>query len=273
MMTDTVTAADVCTVLGYPADALKGTAYENATFTREGLETALARQTPLPERRRSWVYFVRRSDGLVKIGRSTNPERRLKDLRSAGGPMELVAWFDGDAGTERALHDAFAAHHVSGEWFAPSKFLTELIATKCRANEANDTSTATEQSLTTAEACQRLRISRTTLWRLVQAGKLHPVRITATKTLYSSSEVDRLANADPGDDLATIRAAYAFLAERHAEERRPICPSCGKRRVNQGASLCTWCVEQHELQLHHKRVWWDKHGQDNRLQRRHADAS
>jgi len=75
------------------------------------------------------------------------------------------------------------------------------------------------------------------------------------------------------DDVAVIRGALQMLSEAHAEEDRQLCPSCTKRRVNRGHSMCTRCEEQHELQLAHKRKWWDKHGAERRAAQRQAEAA
>jgi hypothetical protein len=75
--------------------------------------------------------------------------------------------------------------------------------------------------------------------------------------------------AEHGYDPATVLAcALEGLAEGWAEDKRPLCPSCTRRRVNAAGSLCTFCVEQAELQLHHKRKWWDAHGVEAKLRQR-----
>lgn len=75
--------------------------------------------------------------------------------------------------------------------------------------------------------------------------------------------------AENGYDPATVlAAALEGLAEGWAEEKRPLCPSCARRRVNPGGSLCTFCVEQAELQLAHKRKWWDAHGVEAKQRQR-----
>jgi hypothetical protein len=75
------------------------------------------------------------------------------------------------------------------------------------------------------------------------------------------------------DDVAVIRGALMMLSEAHAEEDRELCPSCTKRRVNRGHSLCTRCEEQHELQLAHKRKWWNEKGTHRRSAAQRDGAS
>jgi excisionase family DNA binding protein len=122
--------------------------------------------------------------------------------------------------------------------------------------------------LTTAEACQQLRISRMTLWRYVKDGRISPIRLSPRAVRYRPEDLDAITIDHIDNDAETIRTAFQFLAERHAEEQRPLCPSCGKRRVNRGASQCTWCQQNHETQLLHKRRWWDANGNTWRDQRR-----
>jgi hypothetical protein len=63
--------------------------------------------------------------------------------------------------------------------------------------------------------------------------------------------------ASDGYDAPTVlAAALECLAEAWVDDTRPLCPGCGRRRVNAAASLCTFCVEQHELKVHHKLNWW-----------------
>lgn len=64
----------------------------------------------------------------------------------------------------------------------------------------------------------------------------------------------------------------AALAEAWADDGRAICPECGKRRCNRGHSVCTECEWAHQIQLEHKRRWWNAYGQANRTAEREAGA-
>ena len=68
------------------------------------------------------VYFIHAADhGKIKIGTSKNPLKRMADLQAACGPLatlKLLGSIDGSYAVERLLHERFAAHRVSGEWFA-----------------------------------------------------------------------------------------------------------------------------------------------------------
>jgi hypothetical protein len=74
------------------------------------------------------IYFAARSDGLIKIGTSSDPARRVQALSTgAGESLALVAVVDGGRARERALHERFADTRVHGEWFSPSPELLEFI--------------------------------------------------------------------------------------------------------------------------------------------------
>lgn len=65
------------------------------------------------------VYLIgSQVNALVKIGRSTNVQRRLADIQRMS-PVELdVLWLTvGNADLETRLHRAFRARRTHGEWF------------------------------------------------------------------------------------------------------------------------------------------------------------
>lgn len=70
-----------------------------------------------------WVYFVRIGD-LVKIGFSTQPDRRMKALR----PSEVMHLEPGTMADERRCHLAFDHLRVEGELFRPEPDLLAFIA-------------------------------------------------------------------------------------------------------------------------------------------------
>jgi hypothetical protein len=65
------------------------------------------------------VYFVRCLE-LVKIGTARDVRDRLSALQ-VGCPYELILWgtLKGGHRAEQALHAAFWAYRMRGEWFAP----------------------------------------------------------------------------------------------------------------------------------------------------------
>lgn len=73
------------------------------------------------------TYFIQGSGGgNIKIGRATDPEKRLKDLQCGSSvPLILIATLNDDRESE--LHSKFSAHRQHGEWFAPSPGLAKFI--------------------------------------------------------------------------------------------------------------------------------------------------
>jgi Meiotically up-regulated gene 113 len=74
------------------------------------------------------VYVVRsRATGLVKIGTSRDPARRLDELAARHGPLDLLLCMAGDRKDEAALHRRFANHAVGHEWFRPHRELESFV--------------------------------------------------------------------------------------------------------------------------------------------------
>ena len=75
------------------------------------------------EERQACVYFIENAAGHVKIGRSTDPDRRLKSLQTGNSdPLTLVhvGWFHSEEEArhcEEELHYRLDAWRVRGEWF------------------------------------------------------------------------------------------------------------------------------------------------------------
>jgi len=67
------------------------------------------------------IYVARHEHGYIKIGKSDNPLRRIKDLQTAC-PYEITLCttitVEGDWHVvEAALHDAYVDRRLRGEWF------------------------------------------------------------------------------------------------------------------------------------------------------------
>lgn len=63
------------------------------------------------------IYFVRRKDGLVKIGFSARVAARIRHLSREHGPLDIIHMVDGDRAREKAIHRRFDACREFGEWF------------------------------------------------------------------------------------------------------------------------------------------------------------
>lgn len=76
----------------------------------------------------SFVYFIQRADGLVKIGFSCSPSLRLSQLKTQHGcDMTLLATTQGARLREKELHETFTHDRIVGEWFEPSDQLMKFI--------------------------------------------------------------------------------------------------------------------------------------------------
>lgn len=77
------------------------------------------------------VYFALAPKGLVKIGWSENPARRLLTLRTeTRARLKLMAVVTGDKHTERKYHMRFGAYYSHGEWFYYKGKLRKFVESK-----------------------------------------------------------------------------------------------------------------------------------------------
>jgi hypothetical protein len=107
------------------------TAYDAA---RAG-DPAMARHGRAERTARPVHVYVAGDGNRVKIGVAANPERRMRELRTAAPLVSLIhaREFSNRAGavaTERALHSRFSDRRVAGEWFAidPAEVIASLNA-------------------------------------------------------------------------------------------------------------------------------------------------
>jgi Meiotically Up-regulated Gene 113 (MUG113) protein len=69
------------------------------------------------------LYFLKGSSGFIKIGRSSNFDKRLSEIRrgTTDVHVEVLKVFYGDddyiRARERELHSDLAADNFKGEWF------------------------------------------------------------------------------------------------------------------------------------------------------------
>lgn len=72
------------------------------------------------------LYLVHAvSTNLYKLGYSTRPKARLKELQTSSPyTLQTVALRAGTQAEERQLHIILAAHRLKGEWFEQSDFET-----------------------------------------------------------------------------------------------------------------------------------------------------
>jgi hypothetical protein len=92
---------------GAEYDAFETTAHEQIDFWEGRLVES------------SFIYFVQSGEhGLIKIGLSNGPMRRLPELQT-GNPDELLLRhvIPGDRAVEASLHQRFEPARIRGEWF------------------------------------------------------------------------------------------------------------------------------------------------------------
>jgi len=66
------------------------------------------------------LYFIQSDKtGMIKIGRSKNPQKRLCQLQT-GNPnkLKLIASFKGMGWKEKILHERLSRYRLEGEWFS-----------------------------------------------------------------------------------------------------------------------------------------------------------
>lgn len=76
----------------------------------------------------SIVYYIRRPDGMIKIGTSRAAGSRLDSIARKHGKLVLMAFHTGARAEEAAIHRKFKALHIGAEWHRPELPLLEHIA-------------------------------------------------------------------------------------------------------------------------------------------------
>lgn len=71
------------------------------------------------------IYFVRRADGLIKVGTTTDFRTRLASLAKGHGPLYVLRLINGGPKRERSLHQLFRHYHEYGEWFRSERGILE----------------------------------------------------------------------------------------------------------------------------------------------------
>lgn len=85
--------------------------------------------TAFADRSKGFVYFVEAPElGLIKIGYSLNPERRLRDLRwILPCEVRLLGSRRGSIWVEQELQAEVAEHRVRSEWFRDCPAVRALL--------------------------------------------------------------------------------------------------------------------------------------------------
>lgn len=90
-------------------------------------------QHPEPPAGDEWVYFIRaEGGGPIKIGRSADPDKRLRELQTGHPyPLRVVGMASGGRELEAALHRILCDYRLMGEWFEDTGPVLELMRLVC----------------------------------------------------------------------------------------------------------------------------------------------
>lgn len=106
------------------------------------------------------VYFIEDDKGFIKIGRSSDPDARLNQLRTASSArLTLMAVEPGGSEVEAHLHRKFADVRHIGEWFYGSGSLRTYISRVVRNQIATVVDAAERRSIATPEVQHILGMS------------------------------------------------------------------------------------------------------------------
>ena len=96
-------------------------------------QTTTIQRKRVSKQARQYVYFIRHSDGPIKIGYATNVTNRLKGMQTAHyAELILIAVRTGGRKREAEYHARYAEHHLRGEWFSPHP---DILAEVARINK------------------------------------------------------------------------------------------------------------------------------------------
>lgn len=97
-----------------------------AVLDRQAVRSGRAER--MARRRSTVVYFLRRSNGDIKIGFTGFFDQRLATLRGEHGPLDILLVAQGGRMVEGFLHRRFAHARIGGtEWFKPRADLLAFI--------------------------------------------------------------------------------------------------------------------------------------------------
>lgn len=84
----------------------------------------------MPSKSDEWIYIIQHDapDGLIKIGYTTHPEKRLFGLQMQSAvPLALLNIILGTRETEQHIHSKLDTHRAHGEWFYPHQQVLDAI--------------------------------------------------------------------------------------------------------------------------------------------------
>lgn len=109
----------------------KLTKYTSSYFYMKAMNSVLEEQAKSPSAK-GYVYVLEKPNGMIKIGRATNPTQRIKDLQSQGGFFKKRSYVTeqvfNHGKIEIAVHLYFKKSRYIGEWFKiPFELVKERV--------------------------------------------------------------------------------------------------------------------------------------------------
>lgn len=101
---------------------------EQVRLTVDEANRVAAEKARLAAEARSIVYYLRREDGMIKIGFTGGYRHRLSSLQREHGPLRLLLAYAGTRREEYEAHRRFARERIRrSEWFRPElRLLLEI---------------------------------------------------------------------------------------------------------------------------------------------------
>lgn len=104
------------------------------------------------------IYFVKNSEGLIKIGYTKDIQKRLSTLmHDHGQDLQLLKCICGTRYSEKSLHKRFSSLSVGKEWFRSNTELIEFIE---KSEASDETPEHNTQEIKLGKDVQYLRLMK-----------------------------------------------------------------------------------------------------------------
>lgn len=156
------------------------------------------------------IYFVQSAHGPIKIGMTTNLDKRLVQLRSANkGSLSVLGLMPGGGKTEAALHVEFADIRLDGEWFAPHERLLRFVSDRATPYRSETSALERERTASATASCALLelgaRIRRARIRRKL-TSEMMAQRCGMSRPTYRAVE-----RGEPGVSVGRLAAVLEEL--------------------------------------------------------------
>jgi len=162
------------------------------------------------------VYFVTK-DNKIKIGYTTNIDKRLKELNNQYGKIDLIAIIKGTRKLEKAFHTKFEKYSIGNEWFKLNHEILNFIQTLEKTKDKTDILfpkitialkrmgeniklARLRRKIKTEQLAERAGISRATLW-MIENGSARVAMGYYAKVLHSLNMLNSIENLAADDIL------------------------------------------------------------------------